>query len=245
MAQALISGLIKASYEIEVVGRSLDKLELLQQKHPQIKIVQLTNNLDISDKNIIFCVKPFNLEEVSSMLKGTANSFYSVLAGTTIQNIKKCINSKAYIRTMPNVSAKFSLSMTTLTGDKSLKSNAENIFNCIGETLWVDSENELDIATAVAGSGPAFLAHIADGIISGGIESGLKKEDAIKLTNGLFNGFLPLLKEDEPKDIITKVMSPNGTTEAGYNYLVQNNIKKEITNTIKAAYNRALELSKN
>ncbi len=244
MAQALISGLLEASYSIEVVGRDLNKLELLKQKLPKIIIKELIDGYDISGKNIIFCVKPYNLVEVSKKLKGTAKTFYSVLAGTTIQNIKQNISSKFYARAMPNVAAKFGKSMTTLTGNQFIKEEAIDIFNCIGQTLWVETQNELDIATAVAGSGPAFLAYFADAIIKGGINAGLKKEDAIVLTNGLFDGFVPLLKSDEPENIIKKVMSPNGTTEAGYNYLEKNNIKKEISQTIQTAYNKALELAK-
>ena len=243
MAKALISGLIKASYSIEVVGRDLEKLKLLQQQLPQITISQLTDNFDITNKNIIFCVKPFNLNEVASKLVGTANSFYSVLAGTTIESLKQNISSNSYVRSMPNVSAKFSKSMTTLTGDSNIKSKAIDIFNCIGQTLWVETENELDIATAVAGSGPAFLAYFAGAIVDGGVKAGLKKEDAITLTSGLFDGFTPLL-EDEPKEIIKKVMSPNGTTEAGYKYLNENNADEIISDTIQTAYNRALELAK-
>ena len=244
MAQAIISGLIKASYKIEVVGRDMAKLEQLQKQMPQISINTFTNNYDITNKNIIFCVKPYNLIEVGQKLTGEASSFYSVLAGTTIASLKQHISSKSYVRAMPNVSAKFNKSMTTLTGDEDLKDEAVKIFDFIGNTLWVDTQNELDIATAVAGSGPAFLALFADGIIQGGIDAGLKKEDALTLTTALFNGFTPLLEDDEPKDIIKKVMSPNGTTQAGYEYLVEHKVKEEISATIQTAYNRALELAK-
>jgi pyrroline-5-carboxylate reductase len=243
MAQAIISGLLKSSYEIEVVGRDIKKLKLLQQQMPQISIKLLSDSFDITNKNIIFSVKPFNLNEVGAKLTGCANSFYSVLAGTTIKNIKQNISSKAYVRAMPNVAAKFNKSMTTLTGDDSLKQEAIDIFDCIGKSLWVESEDELDIATAVAGSGPAFLAYFADAIVDGGVASGLKKDDAMVLTKALFDGFVPLLEDDEPQDIIKKVMSPNGTTQAGYDYLVNNNVKQGVSNTIQTAYKRALELA--
>ncbi|MCK5110437.1 MAG: pyrroline-5-carboxylate reductase [Arcobacteraceae bacterium] len=244
MAQAIISGLVKSSHQIQVVGRSLEKLEALKKQIPQITICELDKAYDITNQNIIFCVKPYNLTEVGAKLTGTANTLYSVLAGTTIQSLSQNISSKSYVRAMPNVSAKFCKSMTTLTGDENIKKEAIDIFNCIGQTLWVDTQNELDIATAVAGSGPAFLAHVADGIIEGAINAGLKKEDAITLTTALFDGFTPLLEDDEPKDIIKKVMSPNGTTQAGYDYLVKNKVKDKISQTIQTAYDRALELAK-
>lgn len=244
MAKAIISGLLESNYEIEVVGRDITKLELLKQTMPKIEIGLLNNNYNIQNKNIIFAVKPYNLIDVGEILTGTANSLYSVLAGTTIQSLKDNINAKQYVRAMPNVAAKFNKSMTTLTGDISLKEEAQTIFDFIGTTLWVQTQNELDIATAVAGSGPAFLAYFADGIMQGGIDAGLKEKDAQILTNALFDGFSPLLEDDKPNDIIKKVMSPNGTTEAGYNYLVSKDVKSEINHTIKEAYNRALQLAK-
>ncbi len=244
MAQAIISGLLKTNYNIEVVGRDIKKLELLQQQMPEITITLLGDSFDITGKNIVFSVKPYNLVEVGAKLIGTANSCYSILAGTTIESLKANISSKNHVRSMPNVAAKFNKSMTTLTGDEAIKDEAIEIFDCIGTTLWVDTQNELDIATAVAGSGPAFLAYFADAIVSGGVDAGLKKEDALTLTIALFDGFVPLLQDDEPADIIKKVMSPNGTTQAGYEYLVKNDVKKDISGTIQTAYDRALELAK-
>jgi pyrroline-5-carboxylate reductase len=244
MAQAILNGLSGQTYEIEVIGRDQTKLEQIQKQLPNITIGILDDNFDISGKNIIFCVKPYNLKEIADKLTGVANSFYSVLAGTTLSSIKQHISSKSYIRVMPNVAAKFNKSMTTITGDSANKQDAIEIFNNIGTTLWLSSENELDIATAVAGSGPAFLAYFANGIMQGGIEAGLKQEDAKILTTALFDGFVPLLEDDMPNDIIKKVMSPNGTTQAGYEYLVENNIDSFIKNTIKTAYHRALELAK-
>jgi pyrroline-5-carboxylate reductase len=243
MAKAIIDGLVKANYNIEVVGRDNIKLEKLKDEYPTLQVKTFDEGIDITNKDVIFSVKPFNLVEVGAKLTGCANILYSVLAGTKIESLKENIQANFYVRVMPNVSAKFSKSMTTLCGDETKKQNAIDIFESIGSTLWVKSENELDIATAVAGSGPAFLAYFADSIINGAVECGLQKEDAIKLTNGLFNGFTPLL-ENEPKDIIKKVMSPNGTTQAGYEYLNQQGVDKKISKTIRAAYNRALELAK-
>lgn len=72
---------------------------------------------DITDKNIILAVKPYALNDVSINLKGISNTLYSILAGTTIESLKESIDSKSYIRVMPNVSAKFQASTSVITGD--------------------------------------------------------------------------------------------------------------------------------
>ena len=159
MAQSLARGLIK-NHEVEIIGRDISKLKTIQEKIPQITIKGLEDQEDITGKNVIFCVKPYALQSVSARLVGTCNIFLSILAGTKLETLKKQIKAKQYIRTMPNVAASVQNSMTTITGDNEAKIIAMEIFSSIGQAIWVNTEDQLDIATAVAGSGPAFLALI-------------------------------------------------------------------------------------
>lgn len=195
-------------------------------------------------KNVILCVKPYALSDVSSKLKGNANNLFSILAGTTIQTIKESIKSSNYIRVMPNISASYGSSMTTLTGDIVSKGLALDVFRNIGKTLWLDSEKELDIATAIAGSGPAYLALVADAMADGGVKSGLKRADAKAIVLGLFEGFGDLLSHNEASSIKEQVMSPSGTTACGVSALEDANIRSAFIKAVEAGYNRALELAK-
>jgi len=241
MAKALIQGLV-SEYEIEVLGRNKATLEQLKSDIPNITISVLNINEDISNKNIILCVKPYSLPSLS--LNGKANSLYSVLAGTTIETLKKSIDSKYYVRTMPNLAASNMKSMTTITGDESLKQNAIDIFNSIGTTLWLKSEKEIDIATGLAGSGPAFLALIAEGLEDGAVNAGLTRNDARTLSAGLFDGFASLLKNDKASNIKDGVMSPGGTTAAGYSILEKHNVRYAMIEAIEVAYQKAILLGK-
>jgi pyrroline-5-carboxylate reductase len=145
---------------------------------------------------------------------------------------------------MPNIGSIYNNSMTTLCGSEQIKQNAINLFSYLGRAMWVETQNELDIATAIAGSGPAFLAEIAQGMIDGGVRCGLSYEQSLKLVQGVTNSFNALIDDKTPSRIIKEVMSPNGTTAAGYEVLKANNIKENINDTIFSAYNRALELGK-
>lgn len=243
MAQALAKGLIK-NYEVEILGRNLNNLKSVQNSISEVTIKELTDNENIEGKNIILCVKPYALESVSARLEGKANSVYSVLAGTTIETIKNQIQSKSYIRSMPNVAASYSSSMTTLTGDKDLEIEAKDIFSNIGEVVWVDTENQLDIATAVAGSGPAFLALIAEAMTDGGVKAGLDRATTAKLVQGTFGGVAKLLKKQHPALIKDSVMSPGGTTAAGIEALEENGTRNAMIQAINSAYNKACELGK-
>ena len=86
---------------------------------------------------------------------------------------------------MPNLAASVGRSMTTLTGDIAYKEEAKVLLGSIGKTLWLDSEKEIDIATALAGSGPAYLALVAEALADGAVKQGLKREHAMATMRGI------------------------------------------------------------
>ncbi|MGB5505593.1 MAG: pyrroline-5-carboxylate reductase [Sulfurovum sp.] len=241
MGLSIAQGL-KGKYNIEVVGRNMHKLDAFE-KALGIKIDKyLLDDFDITDKTILFCVKPANVEEVATKLKGKARVVFSVLAGTSLEKLKQHLNTQAVVRTMPNLAASVGRSMTTLTGDMGYKKEAEELLGAIGETLWLDSEKEIDIATALAGSGPAYLALVAEALADGAVKQGLKREHAMAAMRGLFSGFGELIQEVHPSLLKDGVMSPGGTTAAGYAALEDGNARAAFMNAIEEAYKRAKEL---
>ena len=241
MALSIAKGL-KGKYNIELVGRDMQKLENFEKnlgisisKHP-------LKNFDTDGKTLLLCVKPTNIEEVSRNLKGTARVLFSVLAGSTVEKLKSNFDTHAVVRTMPNLAASVGNSMTTLTGDIDYKEEAEALLGSIGDTLWLGSEQEIDIATALAGSGPAYLALIAEALVDGAVKQGLKREDAMVTMRGLFNGFGTLIQEIHPSLLKDSVMSPGGTTAAGYAALENGNVRASCMNAIEQAYEKAIKL---
>ncbi|SHO80903.1 Pyrroline-5-carboxylate reductase [hydrothermal vent metagenome] len=242
MALSIAKGLQK-DYDLEVIGRSIDKLDKFE-LNLDIKIQKkLLKDFDITNKDIILSVKPYNILEVGEIVKGEATVIYSVLAGTTIETLSNNINAKHYIRTMPNLGASVGESMTTITGDITYKDEAEKLFNAIGTTRWLDTQKELDIATALAGSGPAYLTLIAEALADGAVKEGLKRDDAMAVMRGLFKGFGELIQTQHPAIIKDAVMSPAGTTAYGYGALEDGAVRGSCINAITKAYNRAKELS--
>jgi len=235
MALSIAQGL-KETFDIEVVGRDLGKLDRFESKLGITIMKALYEDFDMSDKKVILCVKPANIQEVGLRLKGDSDELYSVLAGTTIAALKENFSSKSIVRVMPNLCATVGKSMTTMTGDSSLKKEAEKLFESIGETMWLPTEKELDIATAVAGSGPAYLALIHEALCDGAVKQGMKRADAIKVTNGLFNGFGSLIQTTHSTVLKDGVMSPGGTTAAGYAALERGNVRSSCIEAIENAY---------
>jgi pyrroline-5-carboxylate reductase len=243
MAQSLARGLVE-NHEVEIIGRDIAKLQIIQEKIPNITIKTLDDKEDITNKNIIICVKPYAIESVSARLIGEAALLLSILAGTKLATLRKQVKAKYYVRTMPNIAASVQNSMTTITGDNEAKNISIKIFESIGKALWVNTENQLDIATAIAGSGPAFLALIAEAITDGAVNAGLERHLSRQLVQGLFSGTSSLLETSHPAIIKDSVMSPGGTTAAGYAKLEENGVRTAMIQAIAAAYDKAIELGK-
>ncbi len=244
MAYAILKGVV-GKYDVEVVARDRVKLEAFVREFGEsVSIRPLEEGFDIEGKNLILCVKPHALESVVRRFIGEAHALLSVLAGVRIERLKAALKARYTIRTMPNLAAKYGKSMTTLCGDEAFKAEALEICGCFGTALWVKSEKEIDIATAIAGSGPAYLALIAEALADGGVHEGLKREDAATLVRGLFDGFAALLKEEHPALLKDAVMSPGGTTAAGYAALEKRGVRDGCIEAVKAAYGRAEALGK-
>lgn len=242
MALALAKGL-KSTYTIEVVGRSDKRLKEFEEKLGLTIVKHSLEGFDISRKTIILCVKPANILTVGRQLTGEASLLYSVLAGTTLQTLASNIDADAIVRTMPNLAATVGKSMTTLTGDADSQEQALALFDAIGSTLWVNSEKELDVATALAGSGPAYLALISEALADGAVREGIKRDDAMTLMRGLFDGFAALIQDEHPALLKDAVMSPGGTTAAGYAALEKAGVRHGCIDAIASAAKRAKELA--
>ena len=241
MALSIAKGLMN-EYTIEVVGRNKEKLDKFEDELGISIEKHMMDGFNMDGKTIMFCVKPANVESVGVRLKGKARVVYSVLAGTNVKKLKDNISSEAVVRSMPNLAASVGLSMTTLTGDESFKDEAEELLGAIGTTRWLSSEKELDIATGLAGSGPAYLALIAEALADGAVKQGLKREDAMEIMRGLFGGFGGLIQNIHPALLKDGVMSPGGTTAAGYGALEDGNVRSACMDAIEKAYKRACEL---
>jgi pyrroline-5-carboxylate reductase len=237
MAKAIAKGL-KEKEKFAVIGRNKEKLKKFAEEFDCE--YYLLDGFDITGKELILAVKPYALAEVSMRIKGEANTVYSILAGKSLLELKKYIKAKFYIRAMPNIAAAYSASNTAITGDIEAKKKAEEIFSYIGDVVWVENDDEIDMATAIIGSAPAFLALIAEAISDGGVYIGLKRDISKKLTKGLFKSFSALdMNFSEIKD---KVMSPKGTTAEGVLEMENNKVRGAMMEVIKKTYEKSKKL---
>ena len=202
---------------------------------------------------IILAVKPYQIAEVLGELKPslTANHLLiSVAAGISSEFIRKHSREEMrVIRVMPNTPAFVGEGMTALCRGKMASDDdillASDIFSSIGRVAILD-ELQMDAATALSGSGPAYMFHILDSLAEGGVQCGLSRNEALLLGAQTMLGAatMVLSGHKSPGELKKEVTTPGGTTEAGLKVMDENNIRQFLIETVAAAAARSRELMK-
>jgi pyrroline-5-carboxylate reductase len=237
MGYAMLKGL-SSNYEVEVIDRNEEILKKVKKEFFGVKVSKSVD--DVSNKIVILAVKPQSLSSIE--LNGKAKAIISILAGVPISKIEDRVDAKYYIRAMPNVAAKNMSSVTSVVGDEDFKEEALKILSTIGKTVWLSSEKELDIATALAASSPAWLAIVAESLIDGAVNLGLNRAKATEYMDGLFEGVGGLLKDLHPALLKDMVTSPAGTTIAGVEILEESGVRSAFIKAMKESLARAKAL---
>lgn len=194
---------------------------------------------------IVLCVKPSYIQEVVSKLN-PQKLIVSSAAGISINKLES-YGSKSVIRIMPNICAEVSSAFIAYSYNENAKSFVGKfleVFSDLGLCILVD-ESKLDPITAVSGSGPAFLAYIAQTISESAISEGLDKKTAeLAIAQTMLGTAKLLLNGWDTNKIISTVASPGGTTEAGLKLLDSEGVKKTINKMIKNSIEKARELGR-
>lgn len=237
MGVAMLSGL--SDYDVTVVESYAPRVEELVNMYPNITI--LNEIPPIKGFVVILAIKPQSLGSLKC--DGEANAVISILAGTALVSIKQKISAKAYIRAMPNLAALKKRSVTSVCGDVSFKEDALSILSTIGKAIWLDSEQQLDIATGIGGSSPAWIAMVAEALSDGAVKIGLPRDKSYEIIAALMDGMGALLEDEHPAIIKDKVTSPGGTTIAGNAALEKGRVRDSFIEAVEACYERTKELS--
>lgn len=202
---------------------------------------------------LILAIKPQMMEQVLPTLSGLIKQstvVVSVAAGTTLSTISDALGAVAAIRVMPNtpslVLRGMSVGCANAIVTEEHRSHVDALMNAIGMVEWVDDEKLIDAVTAVSGSGPAYVFHLAECMADAGIKAGLPEQLAMTLAVQTIAGAGELLSlsDDEPATLRKNVTSPNGTTAAALEVLMgEGGMPELVTKAIMAAKKRSEELS--
>ena len=186
-------------------------------------------------------------------LGGGGTLFVSVAAGTPLARFEAAFGAETpIVRTMPNTPAAIGRGISALIGNAAATEAhlalAEALMGAVGQTVRLDDEAQMDAVTAVSGSGPAYVFHLIETLAAAGVEQGLAPDLAMALAKATVGG-AGQLAEDSPEDpaqLRRNVTSPNGTTQAALEVLMDatNGFPPLLTRAVTAAAERSRELAR-
>ncbi len=254
MGQALIRGLVeKNAYPQRIIAYDVDKKKLHTfQKETHIKAAQSSRQCASLADVVILAVKPQGLESLAQEIEtalGQNTLVMSIAAGVPLKKLQSFFSKPvALVRVMPNMPALVGSGMSAFSLGRHCankhKKIAEAILASFGEAVPVQ-EKMLDLVTAVSGSGPAYFFLLAEKLIEAAYEMGMKVDIAKKLVyqTAFGSGRVMIEELEDPEDLIARVASKGGTTEAALRVFKKQGIGKIIQDAVKAAYERSKEIS--
>jgi pyrroline-5-carboxylate reductase len=213
------------------------------------------NNLEVLDDAdiVILAVKPAKMQEVLLSVKEFLPKnclLISVAAGLGLSWLAKYTpQNQAIVRSMPNIATAVNKGAIPLIANhfvnQQQKEVCTQLFAHMGLVSWLDNENELDIFTALSGSGPAYVFLFLEAMQKAAEQLGLAAAQAKSFSLQTIIGAADLAKESQSEfaELRKKVTSPAGTTAAAIQVLQNQQFEQVIFNAMEAAYNRAKELA--
>jgi|WetSurMetagenome_2_1015567.scaffolds.fasta_scaffold168362_2 pyrroline-5-carboxylate reductase len=254
MGEAILSGLIKKGginpQNITASGPREDRRQELSNKYGILVVkenLQAVTNCDV----IILAVKPQKIQSVIKGLKGKiplGAVVISIVAGVSLELLNKMLGHDAVVRAMPNTPARIGEGITVWTGTQHVKPDqlelARQSLQCLGIELFVEEESYLDMATALSGTGPAYVFLFMEALIDAGVHMGFPRRIAEELVVQTLLGSVEYYKSmsEHPAAMRNQVTSPGGTSAEALYYLEKAGFRTAISRAVWAAYQRSLEL---
>lgn len=256
MGSSLIGGLIQDGHPAKAIWAADPSQEKLQHLADHFSIHTTQDNIQAvkAADVVIFAIKPQLFIKVTTPLKDAIAEkkplIISIAAGIREASIEHCLgNHAAIVRAMPNTPALISCGATALHANQQVSHDqrnlAESILRAVGIVVWLEDESQMDLVTALSGSGPAYFFMFMEGLQEAAEQLGLPANVARMLTlqTALGSAKMALESDHSLTQLRHQVTSPGGTTEKGLEVLEQHLLKSILKSTLHAAKLRSEELA--
>ena len=256
MGEAMIKGLIAdkicVAGDISAFDIKPSRLEDTARKYG---VRAAANDRDAAKGSdiVVIAVKPQDMRSLFADLKGgiAPNALLlSIAAGITVDSLLQGLGHRIIVRAMPNMPAQIGEGITIWTATpevtKEQKEAVGKLLGALGEELYVTSEDYVDMATALSGSGPAFVFLFIEALTDAGVHIGLPRATAEKLTLKTITGSANSVNKTgrHPAELKNMVTSPGGTTTEGLHQLERGGFRHLIIDAVAAAYEKSKKLGK-
>lgn len=258
MAEAMIAGLIRQEVAqpgmLLASGPRQERADVLADRYG---IVGLTDNAEAAAGGdvVVLSVKPQRLDTVLEGLRGVIKAdalILSIVAGAPIAKIGGILGHPAVIRAMPNTPAQIGEGITVWTASAAVsevqREMGQQILGALGQEIFMEEETYLNMATALSGTGPAYVFLFMEAMVDAGVHLGFPRRVAEQLVAQTVRGSVDYYTRDtDPVHLArlrNQVTSPGGTSAAALYYLEKAGFRTAISRAVWAAYERSRELGK-
>ena len=205
---------------------------------------EAVKNVDI----VVIAVKPQVLPHVMTELKGSIPQnalIFSIVAGMPIKTMRVGFDHEAIIRAMPNTPAQIGEGMTVWTASSAVTEShfaqARTILTAMGKELYVEEEGELDMATAVSGTGPTYVFLLMEALVDAAVHLGFSRRDARELVIQTVEGSVKYAAQSDHhlarmRNLVT---SPGGTSAEAIYQLEKGGMRTVLSKAVWAAYQKS------
>jgi pyrroline-5-carboxylate reductase len=253
MAHAIISGVKDAGLDASIiVGEPFEARRESLKSDLGVEVTASNREAIAGADIVVLSVKPQQLEAVAEELDGALNAdqtVLSIMAGVKIHSIGLKLNHTKLIRVMPNTPAQIRKGISAWTASDDVEQATldfvASMLSAIGDELKFSDEKNIDIATALSGSGPGYVFVFIEALTDAGVELGLPVHVARHLASQTVLGSAALQRESgkHPAELRNMVTSPGGTTAAGLAALEMGGFRANVADAVRAAFERGEELA--
>jgi pyrroline-5-carboxylate reductase len=254
MAEAMIKGILAHNLiDPKRIIASGPRAERGQDLRGRYGIKATTDNLAAARASqiVVLSVKPQVLPKVMHEIQGQLLPdalVVSIVAGTRISVISRKLDVSAIVRAMPNTPGQIGQGMTVWTatnevGEKARR-QAQAILGALGKELYVGDESYLDMATALSGTGPAYVFLFIEALVDAGVHMGFSRRVAQELVLQTLAGSVAIARETgaHPAELRNRVTSPGGTSASALYELEKGGLRTVISKAVWAAYQKSKSL---
>ena len=254
MGEAILSAVLDKEISTpDTIAVSDVNEERRQYLRNSYRIMAAGSNRQAAEKGevVVLAIKPQNLDEAMANLKDQLKPeqlVLSIIAGARINTLREGLNHECLVRAMPNTPAQIGRGITMWTATSGVsemqKGWAGSILSAMGQEIYVEDEKYIDMATAISGSGPAYVFLFMESLVDAAIGIGLSSDVARELVMAtvLGSGQFALRSGKSLKELREMVTSPGGTTAEALLKLESKEFSGFIKQAVNAAYDKAKSL---
>ncbi len=254
MDEAMVASLIERG------GRRGDRVRMsgprphrLERLHEKYGVETTTDNRKAVEgaSVVVLAVKPQSLSEVLDDLQSGIPEealVVSIIAGANMTQMMDRLEHPAIVRAMPNTPGQVGAGVTVWTKSPAVtdtqREQARDLLGALGKEIEVEEEDYLDMATALSGTGPAYVFLFMEAMIDAGVHMGFPRRIAEELVFETIRGSLKYYEHSQshPARLRNQVTSPGGTSAEAIYYLEKAGFRTGLARAIWAAYERSVEL---